>query len=106
SKQTVSSEKADFIQDSNLAYKDTQTYLNTKEVLILAECSTINYSILELQKAYNSNISKNVISKRKREPELSQEDTNKYLSTFTKIIIQNSKHSKENTTVISQHNTE
>ncbi|CAG8851345.1 29421_t:CDS:1, partial [Gigaspora margarita] len=55
--------------------------------------------------AHNSNISKNVTSKRKREPELLQEDTNKHFSTLTKIIINNSKCSKEDAIVISQHNT-
>ncbi|CAG8727046.1 32267_t:CDS:2 [Gigaspora margarita] len=55
--------------------------------------------------AHNSNISKNVISKRKREPELPQENTNKHSSTLTKIIIQNSKCSKKDASIISQQNT-
>ncbi|CAG8838487.1 1935_t:CDS:1, partial [Gigaspora margarita] len=106
SKQTVSLEEANFIQGSNVIYKNTQTYLNTKEILILAECGTMDYSTLELQETHNSNISNNIISKRKREPELSQEDTNKHPPTLTKSIIQNSKRSKEDASVISQQNTE
>ncbi|CAG8666637.1 43294_t:CDS:1, partial [Gigaspora margarita] len=66
---------------------DTQTYLNMKEVLILAECGTMDYGILELQEALNNNTSKNVVSKRKRDPESLQEDTNKQSLTLTETII-------------------
>ncbi|CAG8778672.1 22428_t:CDS:2, partial [Gigaspora rosea] len=60
-----------------------QTYLNTKEILSLKECSTMDY-----------------------DPDLSQEDANKQASTLTESIIQNSKHPKEDTTVTSQQITE
>ncbi|CAG8776953.1 43712_t:CDS:1, partial [Gigaspora margarita] len=69
--------EANLIQGSNSIHKDTQTYLNTKEVLFLVECSTMDYRILKLQEVFNSNISENTTSKRKRDPELPQEDTNK-----------------------------
>ncbi|CAG8719509.1 44494_t:CDS:2 [Gigaspora margarita] len=44
---------------SDSIHKDTQTHLNMKEVLILAEYSTMNYGTLELQEALNNNTSKN-----------------------------------------------
>ncbi|CAG8854380.1 13071_t:CDS:1, partial [Gigaspora margarita] len=77
SKQTVFLEETDLIQSSNSTYKDTQIHLNTKKVLILAECGIMDYGTLELQEALNNNTGKNAASKRKVDPESSQEDTNK-----------------------------
>ncbi|CAG8840657.1 43353_t:CDS:1, partial [Gigaspora margarita] len=95
-----------FNPGSNSTHKDTQTHLNMKKVLILAECGTMDYGILELQEALNNNTSKNAASKRKRDPESLQEDTNKQSLTLTEAIIQNSKCSKEDSTVSAQQNTE
>ncbi|CAG8696615.1 20392_t:CDS:2, partial [Gigaspora margarita] len=77
SKQTVSPEETELIQGSDSTHKDTQTHLNTKEVLILAECGIIDYGTLELQEALNNNTGKNAAGKRKVDPESPQEDTNK-----------------------------
>ncbi|CAG8701687.1 21298_t:CDS:2, partial [Gigaspora rosea] len=82
----------------NLTYK-AQTYLNTKEILSLKECGTMDYTLI-------SDISKNAISKKKKDPDLLQEDANKQAPTLTESIIQNSKCSKEDTTVTSQQITE
>ncbi|CAG8844003.1 5779_t:CDS:1, partial [Gigaspora margarita] len=90
---------------SDSTYKDTQTHLNTKEVLILAECGIMDYGILELQEALNNNTGKNAASKRKVDPESSQEDTNKQSLTLTETIIQNSKRFKEDSTVSAQQST-
>ncbi|CAG8850975.1 12355_t:CDS:1, partial [Gigaspora margarita] len=105
SKQTVSLEETDLIQGSDSTHKDTQTHLNMKEVLILAECDIMDYGTLELQEALNNNTSKNIASKRKRDPESPQEDTNRQSLTLTETIIQNSKRSKEDSTVLAQQNT-
>ncbi|CAG8700819.1 25149_t:CDS:2 [Gigaspora margarita] len=75
---------------------------NKKEVLILAECGTMDYSILELQEAFNNNINKNAFSKRKRDPEFPQKDTNKQSLTLTETIIQNSKCSTEDITAVTR----
>ncbi|CAG8832008.1 27887_t:CDS:2, partial [Gigaspora margarita] len=95
----------DLIQSSDSTHKDTQTYLNTKEVLILAECGIMDYGTLELQEALNNNTGKNTASKRKVDPESPQEDTNKQSLTLTETIIQNSKHFKEDSTVSAQQST-
>ncbi|CAG8844777.1 42454_t:CDS:1 [Gigaspora margarita] len=105
-KQTVSLEETDLIQGSDSTHKNTQTHLNTKEVLILAECGIMDYGILELQEALNNNTGKNATSKRKIDPKSPQEDTNKQSLTLTKTIIQNSKRFKENSTVSAQQSTE
>ncbi|CAG8780987.1 12500_t:CDS:2, partial [Gigaspora margarita] len=83
---------------SDTIYKDTQTHLNMKEVLILAEYDTMNYSTLELQEALNNNTSKNAAIKRKRDPESPQKDTNKLFLALTETIIQNSKCFKKDST--------
>ncbi|CAG8711081.1 491_t:CDS:2, partial [Gigaspora rosea] len=64
------------------------------------------YGTLIIQEALSSNMSETAISKRKRDPDLSQEDTNKQALTLTESIIQNSKRPKEDTTVTTQQNTE
>ncbi|CAG8781888.1 19885_t:CDS:2, partial [Gigaspora rosea] len=91
---------------SNLTHNKAQTYLNMKEILSLKECGTMNYGTRIIQGALISDISKNAISKRKRDPDLSQEDANKQAPTLTESIIQNSKRPKEDTTVTSQQITE
>ncbi|CAG8840530.1 2386_t:CDS:2, partial [Gigaspora margarita] len=106
SKQIVSLEETDLIQGSDSTHKNTQPHLNTKEVLILAECGIMDYGTLELQEALNNNTDKNAASKRKVDPESPQEDTNKQSLTLTETIIQNSKCFKEDSTVLAQQITE
>ncbi|CAG8829381.1 3095_t:CDS:2, partial [Gigaspora margarita] len=76
------------------------------KVLILAECSIIDYGTLELQEALNNNTGKNAAGKRKVDSESPQEDTNKQFLTLTETIIQNSKRFKEDSTVLAQQSTE
>ncbi|CAG8703841.1 987_t:CDS:1, partial [Gigaspora rosea] len=91
---------------STSIYNKAQTYLNTKETLSLKECSTMDYGTLIIQEVLSSNMSETTISKRKRDPDLLQENANKQAPTFTESIIQNSKRPKEDTTVTTQQNTE
>ncbi|CAG8781054.1 23099_t:CDS:1, partial [Gigaspora rosea] len=91
---------------STSTHNKTQTYLNTKEILSLKECGTMDYGTLIIQEALSSNMTETAISKRKRDPDLSQEEANKHALTLTESIIQNSKHPKEDTTVTTQQNTE
>ncbi|CAG8838203.1 21507_t:CDS:2, partial [Gigaspora margarita] len=44
---------------SDSTHKDIQTHLNTKEVLILAECGIMDYGTLKLQEALNNNTDEN-----------------------------------------------
>ncbi|CAG8828814.1 17343_t:CDS:1, partial [Gigaspora rosea] len=66
----------------------------------------MDYGTLVIQEALSSNMNETAISKRKRDPDLSQEEANKQAPTLTESIIQNSKHPKEDTTVTNQQNTE
>ncbi|CAG8824358.1 25872_t:CDS:2, partial [Gigaspora margarita] len=91
---------------ADYAKQDTQTQVNTKEILILAECGIMDYGTLELQEALNNNTGKNAASKRKIDPESTQEDTYKQSLTLTETIIQNSKCFKEDSTVSAQQSNE
>ncbi|CAG8784852.1 9030_t:CDS:2, partial [Gigaspora rosea] len=91
---------------STSTHNKAQTYLNMKETLSLKECGTMDYGTLIIQEALISNMSETAISKRKSDPDLSQEDANKQALTLTESIIQNSKRPKEDTTVTTQQNTE
>ncbi|CAG8582505.1 15715_t:CDS:2, partial [Gigaspora rosea] len=78
-----SNQKEKTEEASNLTHNKAQTYLNTNEILSLKECSTMDYGMCIIQEALISDTSKNAISKRKRNPGLSQEDAKKQAPTLT-----------------------